>query len=136
MLVFAVILGKSVWKTRVFRCVTPARPYSITLLALSNGDNEAYVGVIVVVGATRHFDHFISEFYVLCIHLDVLWRRHRDELERLLTAKRLVRPFLHRPDALYGRDAIVGDENPPDHALPALFLDVLLDTAEHFPLRR
>ena len=60
---------------------------------LSHVHNELNVGVVVVIGASRHLDILVSESDVVCVGRQIFWRGHHSELDGPLVAKRLVCPF-------------------------------------------
>ena len=110
---------------RVLGRVTPTRPHSVHTFTLRDFCNERHVRVVVLVGTTRNFNVIVREADEFGIRGDVFRRRHGQELNGVVVAKRVESPSTHREDALRRSHTVVRDENLTDHTLTATLGDVL-----------
>lgn len=74
-------------------------------------DNQLYVGVVVIVCATRNFHIVVCHPNVICIGAQIFRSGHDGELNSSLVAKRFVGPFSNRANLLDGRNTVVGNQN-------------------------
>lgn len=89
----------------------PACPNCVDVHPLGDIHDQLHVGVVVVVGASRHFNVVVCHSDVVCVGLQILGGGHDGELDGALVAECLVRPFSNRSDFLDGSNAVVGNQN-------------------------
>lgn len=89
----------------------PACPNSVDVHPLGNIDDQFHIGVVVVVGAARHFNVVVCHSDVVRVGLQIFGGGHDRELNGALVAERLVSPFSNRSDLLNGSNAVVGNQN-------------------------
>lgn len=89
----------------------PACPNCVDIHPLGNIYDQLHIGVVVVVGAARHFDVVVCHSDVVCVGLQIFGRGHDRKLDGALVAERLVSPFSNRSDFLDGSNAVVGNQN-------------------------
>lgn len=89
----------------------PACPNCVDVHPLGDIHDQLHVGVVVVVGASRHFNVVVCHSDVVCVGLQILGGGHDGELDGALVAECLVCPFSNRPDFLDGSNTVVGNQN-------------------------
>lgn len=89
----------------------PACPNGVDVHPLGDIHDQLHVGVVVVVGASRHFNVVVCHSDVVCVGLQILGGGHDGELDGALVAECLVRPFSNRSDFLDGSNTVVGNQN-------------------------
>ena len=99
---------------RVLRCVAPAGPHRVDLVQLRHRRDQRDVCVVIEVWATRHRIVSVREVEVLRRRLHVLGRGHRNDVDQLVAAERLVQEVADRDHELGGSHSVVGDKDAAD----------------------
>lgn len=100
-----------------------------------NVDDKLNIGIIIIIGASRHLNILVGHANVVRICLQIFGSCHHCKLDRSLVPKGFVGPFPYGPDFLDGGDTIVGNEYLPKVRNPpiASLLNALHTTSAHLP---
>src|SRR6266404_7323585 len=81
--------------------MAPTCPYSMHSDTFGYIDNEVYVGIIVVIGASRNFHVSVRHTNVFRVDLEILRSGHYREFNSAIIAKGFVAPLSDGPNLLH-----------------------------------
>mmetsp|Transcript_4036 Transcript_4036/g.7128 ORF Transcript_4036/g.7128 Transcript_4036/m.7128 type:complete len:204 (+) Transcript_4036:1260-1871(+) len=111
------VLRKHRRELRILTRVTPAGPYGIDVRTEGGFDNEAHVGIVIMVGTASNFNELVGQLNVLRVDSKVVGSGHGHQGNSLRMAKSLTTPRSDTANKLNCCQTIVRHKNTINWAI-------------------